>query len=332
MQQSASATTPDPTFVPSGLGFGGSGIGNLGSAIDDDRAVATIERAWNRGVRYFDTAPHYGLGLSERRLGMALSARRSDGYLISTKVGRLLVPRAVPLRRDDAGFHVAGDLERQWDFSLDGVRRSLSESCERLGVDRIDVAFVHDPDQAWPGAAELGLRSLAALKSQGLVGAIGVGTNRAEGLAELIDDGSIDVVMIAGRYTLLDHRSTRPLLAAARRANVAVVAAGVFNSGLLATTRPTGGATFDYRPPSDDVMRRLELITDVCDAHGVDVPTVAIAFAARHPAVSCVVIGMRSEREVDENLDRFETSVPDGLWPDLVSAGLIDADVTEPPP
>ncbi len=308
----------------SGLGFGGASVGNLRRAIDDEQADAAIQRAWSRGVRYFDTAPHYGLGLSERRLGCALSDFPRGEFVLSTKVGRLLVPRSKPTPVDDDGFAVPGDLERRWDFSVSGVERSLRESRERLGVDRVEIAFVHDPDQAWAGAAGEGLRSLATLRTAGEVAAIGIGTNSTAGLERLIDDGALDVLMLAGRYTLLDHRDGLPVLEAAARRGVAVIVAGVFNSGLLATPRPVEGARFDYRVADAGRIASVHRIADVCEEHGVDVPAVAIAFARRHRAVASVVVGMRSARDVDENADRFATAVPDSLWGELVSRGLID--------
>ena len=313
-----------PAVRPSGLGFGGASLGNLRRPIDDEQAHAAIERAWSRGVRYFDTAPHYGLGLSERRLGRALSELPRGEFVLSTKVGRLLVPRSPPAPVDDDGFAVPGDLERRWDFSVHGVERSLRESRERLGVDHVDIAFVHDPDQAWDGAAREGLRSLATLRAAGEVAAIGIGTNSTAGLLQLIDDRELDVLMLAGRYTLLDHLAGLPVLEAAARQGVAVVIAGVFNSGLLATPRPVEGARFDYRVAGPDMVVKVHRIADVCEAHGVDVPAVAIAFARRHRAVASVVVGMRSARDVDDNADRFDTAVPNAVWGDLVSRGLID--------
>ena len=310
--------------IPTGLGFGGASVGNLRRHISEAQAHDAVHRAWARGVRYFDTAPHYGLGLSERRLGRALSALPRSEFVLSTKVGRLLVPRPTPMAEDDEGFAVVGDLERQWDFTLEGVERSLRESRVRLGIERIDILFAHDPDQAWDSAARDGLRALAELRSTGEVAAIGIGTNSTVGLVELIEDGALDILMLAGRYTLLDHGAGFPVLKAAECRGVAVVIAGVFNSGLLATARPVDGARFDYRVADPDTIAKVNRIADVCEAHGVDVPTVALAFARRQPAVSSVVVGMRSADDVDDNVDRFATPVPDALWRDLVSTGLID--------
>lgn len=310
---------------PCGLGFGGASLGNLRQAMDDDQAQATIARAWARGITYFDTAPHYGLGLSERRLGRALRELPRDEFVLSTKIGRLIVPRSPASAVDDEGFAVPGDFERAWDFSAAGVARSLRDSRERLGIERIDILFAHDPDQAWDGAARDGLRALAELRSAGDVAAIGIGTNSTDGLVELIEEGALDVLMLAGRYTLLDHQAGLPVLEAAARSGTEVIVAAVFNSGLLATPRPAEDAHFDYRAAGAEIVAKVHRIADVCEAHGVDVPTAAIAFARRHHAVASVVVGMRSPLEVDENADRFEATVPDGVWRDLVASGLIDA-------
>lgn len=313
-------------LMPAGIGFGGASVGNLRREISDAQSDAAIRRAWDRGIRYFDTAPHYGLGLSERRLGRTLRDFPRDAFCLSTKVGRLLVRRETPLEQDDDGFIVPGDLERRWDFSADGVRRSIASSVERLGIDRIDVLYAHDPDQAWPGAAREGLASLGRAKAEGLATSVGVGTNSIDGLVAMIDDGLIDVMMLANRFTLLDHRDALPVMAAAQRRGVKIVAAGVFNSGLLATPRPVEGARFDYREAGGDLVAKVNAIADVCEAHGIDVPTAAIAFPLLQPSVTSVVLGMRSEADVDQNMDRYETPVPTGLWSDLAAAGLIAAE------
>jgi D-threo-aldose 1-dehydrogenase len=307
------------------LGLGGAPLGNFARAMDDEQAARTLRRAWERGIRYFDTAPHYGLGLSERRIGAELRHRPRDEFLISTKVGRLLVPRVPPLDQDDDGFVVPGDLERRWDFSADGVERSLRESLERLGLDRIDILYAHDPDQAWDGAAREALASLARLKAAGVVSAIGIGTNATAGLGPLIREGLVDVIMLANRYSLLEHSALEAVLGPARDAGVAIVAAGVFATGLLSTAQPEPGATYEYRPADAEVVDRTRLIASICADHGVPLPAAALAFPLLHPAVAAVAIGMRSPREVDEDIERFTTGIPAGLWRDLVSAGLIPA-------
>jgi D-threo-aldose 1-dehydrogenase len=305
--------------------LGGSALGNLGHAISDDDARGTMDRAWARGIRYFDTAPHYGLGLSERRIGAGLAERPRDEFIISTKVGRLLVANPRPNTWDTDGFAVPGDLHRQWDFSLDGVRRSLDESLTRLRLDAVDIVYAHDPDQAWDGAARAGLASLARLKADGVVNAIGIGTNATTGLRQIIQEGLVDVIMIANRYSLLDQSALEPVLTPALRAGVAVVAAGVFATGLLSTARPTPGATYEYRPASAEIVERTRRIAAVCADHSVDVPAAALAFPQRHPAVAAVAVGMRSAAEVDHDVRYFESDVPEQLWHDLAAEKLIPA-------
>ncbi|MFI5952139.1 aldo/keto reductase [Cryptosporangium sp. NPDC051539] len=322
--------TPELSGRAGALGLGGAPLGNFVTAMDDEQAARTVNRAVDRGVRYFDTAPHYGLGLSERRLGAALRRRPREEFVVSTKVGRLLVPQVPPREWDDDGFLVPGDVRRQWDFSAAGVERSLTESLGRLGLDRVDILYAHDPDQAWDSAAREALASLAELKKAGLVSAIGIGTNSTAGLPALISEGLIDVIMLANRYSLLDHSALETVLGPARDAGVAVVAVGVFATGLLSTVRPAAGATFDYRPADAAVLERTRRIASICEDHGVELPTAALAFPLLHPAVTAVAVGMRSPEEVDEDVRRFATDVPAGLWRDLVSAGLLPAGAVPP--
>jgi D-threo-aldose 1-dehydrogenase len=307
------------------IGFGGAPVGNLGRPVSDAEAAETVRRAWDGGIRYYDTAPHYGLGLSERRIGAALGRYPRDEFVVSTKVGRLIVPNPQPREWDDDGFAVPGDLTRRWDFSAAGVERSLAESLGRLGLDSVDILYVHDPDQAGEGAAREGLASLARLKAAGAVKAIGIGTNSTAGLAGIIEDGLVDVIMLANRYSLLDQGALDAVLAPAQRAGVAVVAVGVFATGLLSTARPAPDATYEYRAAGAEVVERANRIASVCEDHGVELPAAALAFPLLHPAVAAVAVGMRSPREVDEDLRRFQADVPDGLWSDLVAEGLIPA-------
>ncbi|AGZ44079.1 aldo/keto reductase [Actinoplanes friuliensis] len=312
------------------LGLGGAPLGNFATAMSDEEAGRTVARAWERGIRYFDTAPHYGLGLSERRLGAALRDRPRSEFVVSTKVGRLIVPRHPPRTWDDDGFVVPGDLARRWDFSPEGVERSLSESLDRLGLDAVDILFAHDPDQAWDGAAREALASLARLRAAGVVSAIGIGTNSTDGLAPLISEGLVDVIMLANRYSLLDQEALETVLAPAHAAGVAVVAVGIFGTGLLASTTPAPGATYDYRPADTAVRERAGRIASICADHGVELPAAALAFPLLHPAVAAVAVGMRSPSEVDENVRRTGVDIPAGLWRDLVSAGLIPAGSSAP--
>lgn len=298
-------------------GFGAAPIGGLYEAVGEEQARATIEAAWSHGVRLFDTAPHYGLGLSERRLGAALAGR--TGYVLSTKVGRLLRPTTRG-GRDDEGFDVPAGHERVWDFSGDGVRRSLEESLERLGLPRVDIALIHDPDDHLDQALTQAYPALAELREQGVVQAIGVGMNQWRAPLRFVRETGVDVVMLAGRYTLLDQ-SGLPLLDACLERGVRVLAAGVFNSGLLATSRPSG--TFDYRPAPAAVLDRARRIAAVCERYGVALPQAAMAFPLRHPAVASVVLGARSPAEVEANAALWSRPVPDDLWRELEAEGLI---------
>jgi len=307
------------------IGLGGAPFGNFATAMDDDRAAATLSRAWDCGIRYFDTAPHYGLGLSERRIGAELRHRPRDEFVISTKVGRLIVPRVPPLGQDDDGFLVPGDQTRRWDFSAAGVERSLHDSLGRLGLDSVDILFAHDPDQAWGGAAREALASLARLRDAGLVSAIGIGTNATAGLAPLVREGLVDVIMLANRYSLLDQEALETVLDPAAENGVAVIAVGVFATGLLSTVEPDSRATYDYQPAGATVVDRARRIASICADHDVALPAAALAFPLLHPAVAAVAVGMRSPREVDEDLRQFTVGIPAQLWSDLVAAGLLPA-------
>ncbi|WP_440707955.1 aldo/keto reductase [Herbiconiux sp. YIM B11900] len=295
------------------LGFGAASLGNLYRETSDAEARAAVERAWERGIRYFDTAPHYGLGLSERRLGAALAQYPRDEYVLSTKVGRLLVPNEHPTGQD-ADFVVPDALRREWDFSHDGIRRSLEQSLERLGTDRVDVLYAHDPDQFGERAAWEAAETLADLRDEGVIGARGVGTNDAGQLAELFAADAIDVAMLAGRYTLLEQESARPALEAARANGKSIVAVAVFNSGLLATDRPAPDARYNYGPVPPALLERTIALAEICEAHGVTLPQAAIAFPLQHPSVVNVTLGMRTAGQVDRNADLFGAEVPDSLW------------------
>jgi D-threo-aldose 1-dehydrogenase len=305
------------------LGFGAAPIAGLYRAVDQQTARATIDAAWNGGIRYFDTAPHYGLGLSERRLGEALRDRPRDDVVVSSKVGRLLVPRIPPLARDDDMFDVPGDLTRRRDYSRDGIMRSLEATLQRTGLDRVDVLYIHDPDEHWREAAEEAVPTLVELREADVVGAIGVGMNQSAMLARFIRETDVDLVMLAGRYTLLEQGAADELLPAALEYGRSVVAAAVFNSGLFARDDVPDTATYNYGQASPDVLERARLLASVCREHGTTLPAAAIRFPLRHPAVASVVVGMRSPAEVDRNLAAHAQHVPDELWADLEHRGLI---------
>lgn len=305
------------------LGFGGGPLGGLFTPVDDDAAAAALAAAWDGGVRYFDTSPHYGIGHSERRIGEFLSRRPRAKYTLSTKVGRLLLPQDSAGQTDDF-FQVPATHRRKWDFSRDGIRRSVEDSLTRMGVDRIDMLFLHDAEEHFETALAEGYPALAELRAEGVVGAIGAGMYNTGMLTRLVREADVDAVMLSGYYTLLEQSALDDLLPACTERGVSVLAASIFNSGLLATPRPARDARFDYRPASADTLRRVHRIADACEAHGVTLPEAAMAFPLRHPAVSGIVVGMRSAEEVRRNLAGFNRAIPVRLWTDLAAAGLID--------
>ncbi|MFK4226712.1 aldo/keto reductase [Streptomyces sp. NPDC019890] len=306
------------------LSFGAAGIGNLYTAVEPAEAAAVVDAAWDAGIRTFDTAPHYGLGLSERRLGEALRTRPRDAYTLSTKVGRLLEP--CPADGDDLadGFAVPADHRRVWDFSADGVRRSIEESLVRLGLDRIDIVYLHDPDEHEEAAFRHGYPALERLRAEGVVGAIGAGMNQAPMLTRFLRDTDVDAVLCAGRYTLLDQSALAELLPEAAARGRSVVVGGVFNSGLLADPRP--GATYDYTAAPDDILRRAQRLKSVAERYGVPLRAAALHYPLAHPAVAGVLIGARSADEVLDAADMFALDVPPALWDELRAEGLLPKD------
>ncbi len=305
------------------LGFGGGPLGGLFAPLDDETAAGALAAAWDGGIRYYDTSPHYGIGHSERRIGEFLRGRPRDSFVLSTKVGRLLVPQDAGGKLDPAGFHVPATHSRVRDFTRDGIRRSVEDSLERMGLDRIDVLYLHDAEEFFDDALREGYPALAELRSEGVVGAIGAGMYDTAMLTTLVREADVDVVMQSGRYTLLDHSALDTFLPACEDRGVSVIAASIFNSGLLAVPRPGAGAYFDYEAVTPDVLGRANRIADVCEAHGVTLPQVAMAFPLRHPAVAGIAVGMRSAEEARRNLESFAVEVPAQVWTELRAAGLI---------
>jgi D-threo-aldose 1-dehydrogenase len=314
------------------LGFGTAEIAGLYKPVTDAAAVDVIDRAWGAGVRYFDSAPLYGYGNGERRLGLALRDRERSEFALSTKVGRLLYPRDAipagadvdPQRRDgvdDAFYTGTPNVRPVFDYSRDGVRRSIDDSLQRLGLDRIDIAYIHDPDDHWKAAIGDAYPALHDLRAAGVVGAIGAGMNQAEMLARFAREGEFDVFMLAGRYTLLDQPALAELLPLCVERRISIVAAGVMNSGLLADPKP--GATFNYVPAAPDLVARAAHIRDVCARHGVTIRAAAIQFPLAHPAVAGIVTGVRTVAHFDDYPRFMRQPLPDEMWAELRAEGLI---------
>jgi D-threo-aldose 1-dehydrogenase len=297
------------------LGFGGAPMGNLYRAVSEDEAISTAEAAWESGVRYFDTAPHYGLGLSERRLGRVLAQKPREDFAVSTKVGKLLVPNPQPMGSELSrnGFDVPDDCVRQVDFTADGVKRSVDDSLNRLQIDYVDIALVHDPQLDADAVVAEAIPTLKALREEGIVRSVGVGANHVWEAERFVEECGIDVVLLAGRWTLLD-RSAAEFLERCLEMHVAVLAAAPFNSGLLASAWPSPDDHFDYVGASHDIVEAARQLATTCEAYGVVLPHAALAFPLQHPAVASVVAGMSSPSEATANASWVSTPVPSGLW------------------
>ena len=295
------------------LGLGSAPLGGLFEAVTDDEAHRTVEAAWAAGIRLYDTAPLYGSGLAERRLGAVLRAKPRDEYVLMTKVGRLLRADAPP--DPDQSFKGTPPLNPVFDFSYDGVMRSVEESLERLDLDRVDVLLIHDPDDHHDEALSGAFRALDRLRSEGSIKAVGAGMNQAEMLARFAREATFDTFLLAGRYTLLDRGGATELLPLCLELGIGVVAGGVFNSGILAN--PDAQPRFNYRPAPAALVRRARELKSICKRRGVDIKAAALQFPLRHPAMAAVLIGPRSVAQLEENVQLFETEIPEDLWKEL---------------
>ena len=294
--------------------FGGAPIGGLYAPVSDEAAAATLAAAWGAGIRAFDTAPHYGAGLSERRIGEFLAGRARDEFTVCTKVGRLLVPATGDVEGDE-GFFGTPPLTRVRDYSRDGVRRSLEQSLGRLGLDRVDIVLIHDPDHFLGQAADEAYPALAELRAQGAIGAIGAGMNSPVPLTWLVERCDLDCVLVAGRYTLLDDSAAAALFPLCLRRGVAVLAAGVFNSGILAGA--ADGATYDYAPAGPALLARARRMRDACARYDVPLAAAALRFTLRHPAVTAAVVGARTPEEITSDVSYLSGPIPDTLRAEL---------------
>jgi D-threo-aldose 1-dehydrogenase len=314
------------------LGFGGASIGGLFAAVDEDDAIATVEHAWSLGIRTFDVAPLYGYGAAERRLGAALAGKPRDAYVLSTKVGRLVrredeIPPGAEIDRQAAdgredSFYVRSEPVRLvFDYSGDGVRRSLEESLERLGLDRIDIALIHDPDEHWEAAIGEAYPALARLRDEGVIRAIGAGMNQSAMLERFAHEGDFDVFLLAGRYTLLDQEALGELLPLCVDRGIGILVGGVMNSGVLADPRP--GSRFNYQPAPPAIIERARRIAAVCQRHDVPLRAAAIQFPLAHPAVVSLIAGVRRIDHLDEYPELMRRPIPSDLWDDLRAERLI---------
>jgi len=322
----------DTDLLAPRVGLGTAVLGNFLQAISDADAVAVIRRALASGVRYIDTAPLYGHGLAEQRVGQAIAGPPPSELVISTKVGRLLRAGAP---RDDTQYHDGISFYKEvpatgpvWDFSYDGVRQSVEESLERVGVGRFDVLHMHDPDDHLEQAATTGFQALRDLRAEGTVTAIGAGANQSAPLAELIRACDLDVVLLAGRYTLLDQTALADLLPLCESRGVSVVIGGVFNSSILID--PVPGAHFNYLPADHAFLAKARAIQEICDKHDVPLAAAAIQFPLAHPRVCTVLMGPRTIAELETDLSLFEVEIPPQLWADLRHEGLLGDDVPTP--
>jgi D-threo-aldose 1-dehydrogenase len=338
---------PRPFMTPHGvalafttIGFGTAPLGNLYRPLTEQDARAALDAAWDIGCRFFDTAPLYGLGLAETRLNGFLREHRAEQVLLSTKVGRLL-DRCAPSERTGVGrFFDTPSRRVRYDYSYDGVMRSLEFSLERLGVDAVDILFCHDVDVFTHGSQEAadrriaefmagGYRALDRLRAERTVKAIGAGVNEWQICETLAKAGDFDLFLLAGRYTLLEQESLQSFLPLCEKRGIGIVLGGPFNSGILATG-PRPGAFYNYDPAPPQILERVARIEAACKAHGVPLAAAALQFPLAHPAVVSVIPGGQSARELHQNVAALCHPIPAALWDDLKRAGLMREDAPVP--
>jgi D-threo-aldose 1-dehydrogenase len=314
------------------VGIGTAPLGNMFHAHTEAEADAVLASAVAHGLRYFDTAPLYGHGLAEQRVGRAVAGLARDEVIVSTKVGRLLRADAP---RDESQFFQGEPFYKDtppvspvFDFSYDGIMTSVEESYRRTGLDRFDVLLLHDPDDHLAEASTTGYRALAALRSSGTVRAIGAGMNHSVGLTRLVEACDLDILLVAGRYTLFDQEAMDELLLLCEERTVSIVVGGVFNSGILID--PSPGARYNYVPASSAELDRAQRIKAVCDRYDVPLPAAALQFPFAHPRVCTVLIGFRSIEQLEKNLAWLDVTIPTDLWAELKAEGLLRADAPTP--
>jgi D-threo-aldose 1-dehydrogenase len=308
------------------FGLGTAPLAGLFEEVDESQALRVIERAWEAGIRFFDTAPLYGHGLAELRLGRVLREVPRDEFVLATKVGRLLRADVPP--EPGQVFVGTPPVNPVFDFSYEGVMRSVEESLGRLGLSRIDILHIHDPDNHYDEAIGGAYRALAQLRSEGVIRAVGAGMNQSEMLARFAREGDFDCFLLAGRYTLLEQGALDELLPLCLERNIAIIAGGVYNSGILADPKP--GAHYNYKAAPGPLLEKARRIRAVCERHGVPLKAAAVQFPVGHRAVPTVVVGCRSVAQLDESLEMFETDISQAMWQELKSEGLLPEDVPTP--
>jgi len=323
------------------LGLGCASLGNLYRPITRDEALAIVDAAWDAGMRYFDTAPYYGLGLSERRLGDALRKQKRADYMLSTKVGRLLDPdTATDIAAERHGFVTAMPFKVRYDYSYDGVMRSYEASLHRLGLARIDILLVHDIGVVTHGAdnqrylADLwngGYRALDELRSSGAISAIGLGVNEWQACADAMEKGRWDCFLLAGRYTLLEQEPLYGFLPQCEAHGAKIILGGAYNSGILATgTRRGGELHYNYGPAPQSIIDRVTRIEEICDAHNVALAAAALQFPLAHSVVQCVIPGLGEARRVRQTEQLMSQAIPSAFWQQLKQEGLLDIEAPVP--
>lgn len=337
LQPARSMTNHDLGIRLSRLGYGAAPIGNLYHAVEDEDAHAALSAAWSHGIRYFDTAPFYGHGLSEQRLGHIFSTWPRDSFVVSTKVGRIIEAESQKKGDVTDGFAVGGS-RAVFDYSGTGVHRSFAASLERLGLDHVDMLFLHDVGRLTHGdrhhavlrqALEEALPAMADLRDQGLISAIGLGVNEQEVCLEILPHFDLDYIMLAGRYTLLEQIQSVELMDEALRRSVNIIVAGPYNSGLLADSRRPG-TMYNYAPVDQETLARAQRIYAICAEEGVDVGAAALHFPLAHPSVVSVVAGQRNVSEVEIATARRDEQIPPAFWQHLKDAGLLMSDAFVP--
>ena len=307
------------------FGLGTAPLAGLFTPVDEAQGVRVIERAWETGIRFFDTAPLYGYGLAEMRVGKVLRHKPRDEFTLASKVGRLLRADAPP--EPGQAYRGTPPVNPVFDFSYEGMR-SIDESLERLGLDRIDILHIHDPDDHYHEAIDGAYRALDRLRTDGVIGAVSAGMNQAEMLTRFAREGNFDCFLLAGRYTLLDQIALKELLPECVKRGIAIIAAGVYNSGILADPKP--GAHYNYETAPAELLERAQRIRDVCARHNVPIKAAAVQFPLGHPAVTCVVVGCRSQQQLDESIEMFEVDIPSALWSDLKAERLLPPETPTP--